>query len=191
MASELATVTLASFSPSVGGGLGRRHLDPLVLLGVRLADLTVALLLGHLDLGLVDGAGRGLLAEGVDVAGLVGDVLDVDVDQAQADLLQLDLDPVGDVLDQLVAVGVDLLDRHGRDHDAHLAEDDVLRQFLHLRLAQPEQAFGGILHDARLGRDPHREGRGRVDPDVLLRQRPLEADVDRHRGQVEELARPG
>ncbi len=67
-------------------------------------------------------------AERVDVAGLVGDVLDVHVDQAQADLLQLDLDAVRDVLDQLVAVGVDRLDGHRGDDHAHLSEDDVARQ---------------------------------------------------------------
>ena len=57
------------------------------------ADL---LLLGHVDLGLVDRLGRRLLADALDVVGLVGDVGDVDVDQVQADLVQLRLDVLAD-----------------------------------------------------------------------------------------------
>ena len=93
----------------------------------------------YLDLGVVDRAGGGFLAERVDVAGLIGDVLDVDVDETQADFSQFDLDAVGNVLDELVAVGVDFLDRHRGDDDAHLAEDDVLRQFLRPRHVWPRR----------------------------------------------------
>ncbi len=90
-----------------------------------------------LDLGIVDGAGGGFPAERVDVAGLIGDVLDVDVDEAQADFPQFHFDAVGNVGDQLVAVGVDFLDGHRGDDHAHLAEDDVLREFLDLHELRP------------------------------------------------------
>ncbi len=65
-----------------GGGVGLGHLDALVAAGLGLANGAVAVLLGHVLLGVVDGLGGGLLAQGVNVAGLVGDVGDVDVDEA-------------------------------------------------------------------------------------------------------------
>ncbi len=68
----------------------------------------------------------GLLADGVDVAALVGDVGDVDVDQHQADLLQLRLERALHVLQERVAVAVDVLDPHRGDHLPQLAEDDFL-----------------------------------------------------------------
>ena len=166
-------------------GVGLGDTDALLSLRLGRADLAVALLLGHLDLGLVDGTSSGLTAEGVDVARLVGDVLDVDVDQLEADLAELDLEGTGDVVDQTLAVGVDLLDRHGGDDHTHLAEDDVSGERLDLGDLLVQQALGGVLHDARLLGHGDREGGRRVHADVLLRQRTLELDVDRDRGQVE------
>ena len=111
---------------SVGSG----DTDALVTISIGFTDVAVSLLQRDLDLGLVDRARRVLFAQRINVTRIVGDVLNVDVDQAQADLAQFDLDAIGDVGHQLVAVGVDLLDRHGGDDHAHLAEDDVLGQFL-------------------------------------------------------------
>ncbi len=85
---------LATFSPSVASALALATRVRCIVLGLGTADLAVAFLLGDLDLGLVDGPGRGLTAERIDVAGLVGDVLDVDVDQVQADLAELDLERI-------------------------------------------------------------------------------------------------
>ncbi len=130
-----------------GGGVGLGHLDALVAAGLGLADGAVAVLLGHVLLCVVDGLGGGLLAQGVNVAGLVGDVGDVDVDEAQADLLELALHVAGDGLQELIPVGVDLLDVHSGDDQAELAEDDVLGQLLDFLELQAEQALGGILHD--------------------------------------------
>ena len=130
---DFAICTAERFSPCTAVGLGLRDLDPLLHVGLGGTDVAITFLLGDFDLGFVDGAGGGFAAEGVDVAGLIGDVLDVDVDEPQADFLQFDLDAVGNVGDQLVAVGVDFLDGHGGDDHAHLAEDDVLREFLDLR----------------------------------------------------------
>ena len=170
-----------------GRGACRRHLHALIALGHGSADLAALGLLGDPDLGLVDRARCGFLAQCVDVAGLVRDVLDVHVDEPQADLLQLDFHAVRDVLDQLVAVGVDLLDRHRGDDDTHLTEDDVASELLDLALRLTQDALGRVFHHARLGGDAHREGRGRVHTDVLLRQRALELDVDGNGGQVQEL----
>ena len=167
--------------------MGSGHLDALFTLGQSLADLTVAFLLGHLDLGIVDGAGGGFLAERGDIAGFIGDVLDVDVDQPQTDLLQFDFNAVVDVLDQLFPVGVDRFDRHRRDGYAHLAEDDVLGQIADFVQVQSQQPLGGIFHHAGLGRDADGEGRWRVDADVLLRERPFKLDLDRDRRQVKIL----
>jgi hypothetical protein len=184
---EFAMSTSAVFSPLGRLGIRVRDGDPLVALGHGRADFTVAVGLGDLHLRFRDGLRGGLLAEGVDVARGVGDVLHVHVDEAQADLLQLDLDPGGNVRDELVAVGVDFLDVHRRDDDAHLAEDDVLRELGDVLHRETEEAFGGVFHHPGLRGDPHGEGRGRVDADVLFGKGSLEFDVDGQGRQVEEL----
>ena len=166
-------------------GVGLCHPDALLALRLGGTDVAVALLLGHLDLRLADGAGRSLATESVDVAGLIGDVLDVDVDQAQPDLAQFELERFGDVGDELLAVGVDLLDRHRGDHHAHLAEDDVASQVLDVQQRQAQQAFRGVLHDTGLGGDADGERRRSIDPDVLLGERPLEFDLDGDRRQIQ------
>ena len=167
--------TADSFSAFNGGGVGFGYIDALIPVRVRPAGFAVALLLGNLDLRLVDGAGGRFLTERVDVSGLVGDVLDIDVDQAKSDLFEFDFNAVVDILDQFFAVGIDILDGHGRDDNAHLTEDDVPRQFLDVFHAQSEEAFGGVFHNARFGGNANRKRGGRVDTDILLRQPPLPA----------------
>ena len=73
-------------------------------------------------------------------------------------------------LQELIPVGVDLLDVHSGDDQAELAEDDVLGQLLDLLELQAQQALGGVLHDPRLGGDAHGEAAGDVDADVLAGQ---------------------
>ena len=110
-----------------------RDLDRLVRVpALGDADLAELLLLGHVDLGLLHRLRRGLAADGLDVARLVGDVGDVDVDQHQADLLQLRLQRRLNAVQELLAVAVDVLDPHRGDHLAELAEDDVRRLLLDL-----------------------------------------------------------
>ena len=109
----------ASASPIVGQRFLLLHVDALVGLGLLLALLGLGDVLRHLDgasrapasaspteplrscsatstLRLVDGLGRRLLADALDVVRLVRDVGDVHVDQVQADLVQLRLDVAAD-----------------------------------------------------------------------------------------------
>ena len=116
--------------------------------------------------------GGGLLADGFDVARLVGDVGDVHVDQHQADLLQFRLERILDVAQERIAVAVDVLDPHRGDHLAQLAEDDVLGLLLDVGRSQSQQADRRVLHQLGRGADGHREHAGHVDADVLDRQRP-------------------
>ena len=145
------------------------------------------LLLGHVDAGLLHRLRRRPSADGLDVARLVGDVGDVDVDQHQADLLQLRLQRGLDVLQELLAVAVDVLDPHRGDHLPQLAEDDVARPACLISVGvQAQQADGGVLHHFGVGADGHGEHAGHVDADVLDRQGALERDLDLHRLQAEE-----
>lgn len=109
--------------------------------GVGLADGALALLLGDAFLRVVDGLGRRFLTERDDVARFVVDVRHVDVDQAQTDFFQLGLDVPADLLEELIAVGVDLLDVHRCDDDTKLTEDDVLGKLLNLAQLQSQQAL--------------------------------------------------
>ena len=146
LAGRLAGADLAHL-----GRVGDR--DGPLALGLGHADLPLLLLLGHVDLRLLDGDGRGLPADRLDVPALVGDVGDVDVDQHQADLLQLRLERLLDALQELVAVAVDVLDPHRRDDLPELAEDDVAGLLLDLLGVEPEQADGRVLHRLRVGAD--------------------------------------
>ena len=167
--------------------LGAGHADGHFLVGHGLPNLGIAFGLRHFDFRVGNRLGGGFLAERLDIARLVGDVLDVDVDQAQADFFQFGADVVGDGDDELVAIGVDFLDPHRRDDLAHLAEDDFLGELRDLRVIESEQTLGGVAHLVRIGRDADGEGRGNADADVLLGKGVVELDVDRHRAQVEKL----
>ena len=120
-------LALGRLDPDLAELLGVGDLDRLELLGLGDADRAVFLLLGDVDLGLVDRGAGGLPADRLDVARVVGQVGDVDVDQHQADLPEFHLQRVLDVLQELLAVAVDIVDRHRGDHLAELAEDQVRR----------------------------------------------------------------
>ncbi len=108
--SDCAIATSASYRLVLPFLVGHRRLDRRVALRLRLADDGVAL-----DLG------RALLAERVEVAHLVADLLDrqdVDVD---AHLLQIDGRLVGHLLGERLPVGVDLLDGERAEDRAQVA----------------------------------------------------------------------
>ena len=103
----------------------------------RLASATLdfahPFVVGDVAAGLLDGLRGGLLADGLDVARLVGDVGDVDVDQHQADLAQLRLQRALHLFQELFAIAVDVFDLHRGDHLPQLAEDHVLGLLLDLQ----------------------------------------------------------
>ena len=165
-----------------------RHADVPLLLGLGFADRAQLVLLGHVDHGLVHGFGRGLLAQRVDVAGHVGDVRDVDVDEVEADLVELRLHVAPDRRQEALAVLIDLLDGQGGHGQAQLAEDDFAGHLLDFGRIEPQQAFGGVGHDRRIGADADGERAGHVHADVLQRQGALQRDVDGHRCQAQERA---
>ena len=95
----------------------------------------MALLLGYVHVGLVDRLGGGFATDCLDVARLVVDVLDIDVDDGQADLLQFNRDSLVDLGHERLAVAIDVVDLHRGDDSAHLPQDDVLRLGLNLLLS--------------------------------------------------------
>ena len=164
--------------------LGLAHADLAELVGVgdlhdalalRLghADLAQLLLLGHVAAGLLHRLRRRLLADGLDVARLVVDVGDVHVDQHQADLLELRLERRLDAVQERVAVAVDLLDAHGRDHLPQLAEDDVLRLPLDLLVVSPSRRMAAFCRTSGSVPMATVNTLGTLDADVLeARARP-------------------
>ncbi len=170
-----------------GGGRLARHVDDLLAVGHGLAGGAVALLLGHVDLGPVDRLRRGSPADRHDVPALVGDVADVDVDQLEADLVDLLADVLVDQGHELLAVLVDLLDRQGGDDQAKLAENDVLGLVADLAIIEGEQTLGRVVHQHGVDGDAHRERRGYVDPDVVHGQRAFEGNVDDERLEAQVL----
>ena len=106
---------------------GTGNLDRLLAIGVSDANFTELFLIGHVAASLLNRLRRRLLADGVDVAALVGDVGDVDVDQHEADFLEFRLDRVLNVFEERIAVAVDVLDPHRGDHLPQLAENDFPR----------------------------------------------------------------
>ena len=77
---------------------GVGDLNRLIALGGGDAGFAHLLVVGHVAAGLLNGERGGLLADGVDVARLVGDVGDVDVDELQADLGEFGLERMLHVL---------------------------------------------------------------------------------------------
>src|SRR5207247_3276661 len=89
------------------------------------------------------------------------------------------------VLQELLAVPIDVFDPHRRDHLAELAEDDVLGLPLDFLGVQPQQTDGRILRDLVIGADGHGEDTGYIDANVLTPQGPFERNLDLDRLQVE------
>ncbi len=179
LAHRLARADLAQL-----GGVG--DLDHSVALRLGDADLTALLLQGHVHLGLLHRLGGGLAANRLDVTRFIGDVGDVDVDEHQADLLQLGLQRRLDAVQEFLAIAIDVLDAHRSDHLAELAEDDVARLLLDVVRVQAEQTDRRVLHGRQVGADGDGEDAGHIDADVLHRQGALERDLDLDRLQRQE-----
>ena len=146
----------------------------------------MTLLLGHVDECLLDSLRCSLAADGFNIAGLVGDVLDVDVDQDQADLLELGLEVLLDAAQERVAIAVNLFNAHACDDLTQLTEDDVLGLLHDLACGETEQAHGGVVHLFGGGADSDGEDTGHGHANVLQREGALEGRLDLHRvqGQV-------
>ena len=168
------------------GGIGHGHLHRLLTQGLSLADFASAGFLGHLNHGIIDSAGSGLLAKGGDIAGSIADIGDIGIDEVEAHLVQLHIHTAGDTLDEFFAVGVDFLDGEGSDHHTHLAHDDFGGEVADILAGAAQQAAGGILHDFRLGADAHNEGGRHIHTDILAGESPLERHVDIDGVQVHE-----
>ena len=164
-------------------------LDRLVAFGRGDARFAHAQVVRHVAASLLDGLRCGLLADGVDITRLVRDVRDVDVDELKADLAQLRLERMLHVLEEHVAVAIDLLDVHRSDDLPQLAEDHFLGLLADLRGGKPEQSHGRVLHDLGPRIDGDREDARHVYPDVLRGQRTAKRhfDLDRLEAQVREV----
>ena len=150
-------------------GLGQvlRHLDGALANLFGLTHRALAILVGDVDLGLVDGLGRRLLADALDVSRLVRDVGDVHVDEIQADLVELGCHVAADRIQEFLAILVDLLDGQRRHRQSQLAKDDFARHALDRILVEVEHALGRVVHDGFFGADAHRERARHVDANVL------------------------
>ena len=87
-------------------------LHVLIAVGLGDADFAFFQFIGDIAARALDGFGGGLLADGFNVSGVVGDVGDIDVDQDHADLAQFGLEIGLDVVKEGIAVAVDVLDAH-------------------------------------------------------------------------------
>ncbi len=166
--------------------LGLGNLDLLVPHSLGLADRSTLVFLGDADLGVIDRLGGRLLAQSIDVAGLVLDVRDIAVDELEPELLQLPFDAHRDSADQLFPVGIDLLDGHRGDDDAHLPGDDLLRELadVDIRLAQQPVRCGH--HQLRLLGYCDGEVRRDADADFLGREGVLQLNLDIERPERHE-----
>ena len=89
------------------------------------------------------------------------------------------------VLQETLAVAVDVLDLHRRDHLPQLSENDVFGLLLDLLRVEPQQANGRVLHDLGLRPDRHGKDAGNFDADVLGRQGVFERNADLDRLEIE------
>ena len=123
----------------------------LVTLTFGHTGLTQLVLLGDVDVRLVDCLRSCAATQCHDVSGFVFDVTDVDVDQHDTDLLEFAGHRIVHLGQERLPVLVDLLDPHRSDNCTHLTKNDVLCLIFNLFAVQSEQSDRGILHDALLG----------------------------------------
>ena len=156
----------------------------LICMRLGLADrgLLVGLGLGHPRVPLA--AGRLLLADEVHVADLVADRLDREVVDRQARRREVGLGGALDLLLELLAVVVELLDGQRADDRAERALEDVLDDRLDLLVAVLEP-LGGVADRLLVAADLDRRDALDRDLDALLGHGVGEVDVDLARGQVE------
>ena len=169
------------------GCLSTCNLNPSFALGFGRSDFTISFALGYAHLRFIDGSSGCFFTQCVDIAGFIGNVLDVDVDQLESDLLEFNLDPIGDFFDQKVPVRIDFLNIHGRDYHPHLAEYDVTGLFAYGLHVKTEQTLGRIFHDPGLRGNTNRKRGGSVYPDVLFGKGSGQGYVNGNGSEVEPL----
>ena len=180
----------------LGLGRGRERLD----LGLAEGDVALGVELDLLGFGLPDGgllvggrlghpgvplaAGRLLLADEVHVADFVADRLDREVVDRQARGREVALGRALDLLLELLAVVVELLDRERADDRPEGPLEDVLDDRLDLVLAVDEP-LGGVADRLVVAADLDRRDALDRALDALLGDRVRQVDVDLARREVE------
>jgi len=91
----------------------------------------------------------------------------------------------GRLRQERVAVLVDVLDAHRRDHLTELSEDDFLRLLLDIDPLQPEQSDRRVVHHFRRRPDRDGEDARHIDADVLGRQRAAQRNLNLNRFETE------
>ena len=182
-ANRLISLGFTSSDRLLFTGLG--HLNRFIPLGGRDPSFTHFLIVRHVTAGFLDRLRGSLLANGVDISRLVGDVGYVHVNQQQTDFVQLRFERSLNVLEERLAVTINVLDPHRGDDLTKLAEDDFLSLLAHLAGAQAEQTNGGVLHHSGFG--SHRNGKDarHIYADVFDRKRTAQRYLDLYRFQTE------
>ena len=162
-----------------GHGIGFRSPNTRFFQRLGATDFTDLVLFCHAHFGFVDGLGGSFLTERFDVAALVFDVGDVDIDELQTDFLQFDLHILHNVLLELVAVAVQFFDRHRSDDQTELSEENIAGHFLDVCGFESEETFGGVVHRVAFGGNTHGEAARHVDAYVLSRERIRQVRFDR------------
>ena len=131
-------------------GVGLGHLGAHLGGGRLLGRLVARVRLG--DLGVAHHVRDPLAADRRQVVRVVGDVLDLQHVQVQAQLGQILLDLRRQRVGELQAVLVHLLGRQRREHAAQVALQRLLRHLLDVAHAAPEEALDRVHHHRRIRR---------------------------------------
>ena len=176
-------IGISSRNPGISHSLG--NTDILVPVRLSLTDFTETILLGNTLLGIIDSLCRSLLSESLDIAGLIADISNIDIDKLQSDFAELRLDVCTDIGKELVAVRVDFLDIHRRDDKPQLTEKDISRDILDILDSQPEKSLSRIGHIVRLRRDSNGKSARHIHTDILLAERIGQIALDRNRSKIQ------
>ncbi len=122
---------------------------------------------GNINFGLVNRLGGCFLTDRIDVPGLVCDIGNVDVNQEQADFIQLRRNILADRVQKTLAVLIDLLYGQRSHGEAQLTKDNFLCHLLNFSLREVEQTLGSGGHDFRFSADADRESGGNVNAYIL------------------------
>src|SRR6201999_4581760 len=109
----------------------------------------------------------------LEVVAIVGDVLDLEDVELEAELLEVRARRALEVLRELQAVLVELFRRHRREHAAEVAFERLLRDARDLRAVLAEEALDRVADEPAVGRDLDVRDRVDVERDAALRVRAL------------------
>ncbi len=154
-----------------------------ITVAVRFGNLGVFFAVGHCFTGFtnffllcntnfsfVNGFCSSFFTQGLDITRLVSNICNVYVYQSQTDFFQFTIHVFRNIIQKLIAVGVNFFNRHGGNYQTQLTEKNIFGQILNIFRIQSQQTFSSCVHVFGFGRNGNGKTTRHVDTNVLTAQ---------------------